>query len=124
MKRSANRLWWYPRSRKSRPGTRLCSLFGELPGRGSGLLLRGWSRLRLGLFFLRRRQDGVQNGAFHAGHELHRPGIADVLNQPVDDFVSKFAMRHLAAAEAEAGLHLVAVIQETHGLVLLGLVVV
>jgi len=66
----------------------------------------------------------VQDGAFHARHELHDAGFANVLDEPVDDGVTKFAVGHLAAAETEARLHLVALGQEADGLVLFRLVVV
>src|SRR5579863_4526020 len=93
---------------------------------------RGWSAYswcggRLGLrrlLLLRRRQNRVQNGAFHARHELHNTVIANVLDQLVDDRVAQFAVSHLPAPEAQAGLHLIAVKQKTNRLVLLGLVVV
>ncbi len=41
---------------------------------------------------LGRRQDGVQDGAFHARHELHHAGFADVLDEAVDDGVAQFAI--------------------------------
>ncbi len=66
----------------------------------------------------------MQNGAFHAGHELDHSGFADVLNEPVDDVVAQLAVCHLAAAEAQAGLDLVTLVEEAHGLIFLGLVVV
>ena len=65
----------------------------------------------------------MQDGAFHAGHELDYRDIADVLDEAVDDVVAEVAMGHLASAEAEAGLDLVAALQEFNRLVLLGLVV-
>ena len=86
-------------------------------GNGSGLGLGGF-------LLLGRGNDGVQDGAFHSGHELDDAGFADVLDQAVDDGVAEFAVGHLAAAEAEAGLDLVALGEEAHGLVLLGLIVV
>ena len=66
----------------------------------------------------------MQRGAFHAGHELYRAGLADIHDEAIDDLVAEVAMCHLAALEAQAGLDLVAFAEETHGLVLLGLVVV
>ena len=66
----------------------------------------------------------MEDGAFHAGHELDHAGVADVLDEAVDDVVAELAVGHLAAAEAEAGLHLVALVEEADGLILLGLVVV
>jgi hypothetical protein len=66
----------------------------------------------------------MQRGAFHAGHELHQAGIADIQNEAVNDLVAEVAMGHLAALEAQGGLDLVAFSQETDGLILLGLIVV
>jgi hypothetical protein len=66
----------------------------------------------------------VEDGSFHAGHELNNAVVADVLNEAVDDGVAELAVGHLAATEAEAGLDLVAIDQEPDGLVLFGLVVV
>ena len=93
-----------------------------MPADGRRLRCR---RLGLGRFLLLgRSQNGVQDGAFHARHELHHPSLADVLDQPVDDGVAQFAVRHLPAAEAQAGLDLVAVDEEPHRLIFLGLVIV
>jgi hypothetical protein len=66
----------------------------------------------------------MEDGSFHAGHELDHSGVADVLDEAVDDVVAELAVSHLAAAEAEAGLDLVALVEEADGLVLFGLVVV
>ena len=66
----------------------------------------------------------MQDGAFHARHELHNAVVANILDQPVDDRVAQLAVSHLAATEAQAGLHLVAIAQEADRLILLGLVVV
>ncbi len=66
----------------------------------------------------------MQNCAFHARHKFDGSGIADVLDEPVDDLVAEFAVRHLAAAEAQARLDLVTFVQKADCLVLLGLVVV
>ena len=66
----------------------------------------------------------MQRGAFHAGHELHDAGFADVHDEAVDDLVTEVAVGHLAALEAEAGFDLVAFGKEADGLVLLGDVVV
>jgi len=65
----------------------------------------------------------VQDGAFHAGHELYDARIANVLDQLVDDGIAQFAVSHLATTEAKAGLHLVAVIEESDSLIFLGLIV-
>ena len=66
----------------------------------------------------------MENGAFHARHEFDDTVVANVLDEPVDDGVAELAVGHLAAAESQAGLDLVAVNEEAHGLVFLGLVVV
>ena len=66
----------------------------------------------------------MQNRSFHARHELNDSRVAYVLDEPVNDFVPKLPVRHLAAAEAKARFHLVALVQESDRLVLLGLVVV
>ena len=66
----------------------------------------------------------MQRGAFHARHELHCAGVADVHDEAIDDLVAEVTMRHLSALEAQAGLYLVAIAEEAHGLILLGLVVV
>ena len=65
----------------------------------------------------------MQNRAFHTGHEFDDAGLANVLNQTVDDGVAQLAVRHLATTEAQAGLDLVALGEEADGLILLGLVV-
>lgn len=62
--------------------------------------------------------------ALHARHELDDPGIAHVLNEPVNNVVSKFTVRHLPAFEAQRGFHLVSALQETDCPVFLGLIVV
>ena len=88
-------------------------------------LLRRRGRLGLlGFSPLAGRDDRVQDRAFHARHELDDTGIADVLDKAVDDVVAEVAMGHLAAAEAETRLDLVAALQKLDGLILLGLVVV
>ena len=89
-----------------------------------GLFRLGGVRLFGQFYLLARRQNCVQRGAFHPGMEFHDGTLADILNQPVDDLVPKLAMGHLAAAEAQRRLDLVAVVQKADGLVLLGLVVV
>ena len=72
---------------------------------GAGGLGLGASWLLVG------RDDRVQNGAFHARHELDDASVADVLDQAVDDVVAEVAVGHLAATEAEARLHLVAAVR-------------
>jgi hypothetical protein len=66
----------------------------------------------------------MQDRAFHARHELDDPSVSDVLDEAVDLGIPQFAMGHLAAAETQAGLDLVAFGQKTDGLIFLGLVVV
>jgi hypothetical protein len=65
----------------------------------------------------------VQNGSFHARHELYDACLADILNELVDDGVAQFAVGHLPAAEAEAGLDLVSIDKEANRLILFGLVI-
>ena len=111
------------------PGGLDCAALSRLLGLRNGrtrcsLLLRHG---RLGLrciLLLRWGKNGVQDRAFHARHELDDSRITDVLNKAVDDVVTELAVGHLAAAEAEAGFHLVAIGEEADGLILLGLVVV
>jgi hypothetical protein len=81
-------------------------------------------RLGLGRVSLGRGQNGVQDGAFHPRHEFHNAGVANIHNEAVDDVVAEFAVGHLAPAETQASLHLVAITQKAHGLIFLGLVVV
>ena len=66
----------------------------------------------------------MQNGSFHARHELDHPSLADVLDEPVDDRIAQLAVGHLTATEAQTGLYLVALGEEAHGLILFGDVVV
>ena len=84
------------------------------------MVLAAWAS---GLGTFAGRDDRVQNGAFHARHELDNASVAYVLNKAVDDVVSEIAMGHLAAAETETCLDLVAACKELDGLILLGLVV-
>jgi len=93
---------------------------GRLEGSGSGRRRRlsFWHILTAG------RQDGVQDGPLHARHEFHQAGIAHILDEAIDHVVAELAMGHLAAPEAQAGLHLVTLSQKTDHLVLLGLIVV
>ena len=66
----------------------------------------------------------MQDRAFHTRHEFDHRNFADVDDQAVDDVVTEIAVGHLASAETETRLDLVAALQELYGLVLLGLVVV
>lgn len=83
----------------------------------------GLGFLRTRIRFLRRGQDGVKGCAFHAGHEFDQPGIADIENEAVDDFVAEVAMGHLAALESEGCFNLVAFAEKADGLIFLSLVV-
>ena len=65
----------------------------------------------------------MQNRAFHARHELNHACVANVLDEAIDDRVAKFAMRHLATAEPQACLDLVAFVKEADSLIFLRLVV-
>src|SRR5579864_2766910 len=84
--------------------------------------------LRRSLFFSGllgvRRQDRVQRVAFLPRTKLHNPTLANVFNQALQNFASQAGARHLAAAEKDRGLDLVAFIQKTQHVILLGLVVV
>ena len=66
----------------------------------------------------------MQDGAFHAGHELDHAGSADVLDQAVNDLVAEIAVGHLAASETQARLHLVAFGKKADCLILFCLVIV
>ena len=66
----------------------------------------------------------MKGGAFHSGHELDQAGISDIEDQTIDNLVAEVAMRHLAALKTKRGLYFVALAEESHGLVLLGLIVV
>src|SRR5258708_31834368 len=88
-------------------------------GGGSWIGLVG-RRFRL----LRWCKNRVQRRAFHPWHEFDQAGIADVEYQSVDVLVTKVAMSHLPALEAQRGFHLVALAKKADSLVLLRLVVV
>jgi hypothetical protein len=82
-------------------------------------------RLRFGCFgLLARGKDGVQRGAFHAGHELDDSRVAHIHDEAIDDGVAELTVCHLTAFEAERRLDLVAFAEKADGLVLLGLIVV
>ncbi len=66
----------------------------------------------------------MQRCAFHAWHELYQASVADIEDESIDDLVAQIAVSHLAALEAEGGLHLVAIAEEAYSLVLLRLIVV
>ena len=85
---------------------------------------RRWLRLLLAFGLFAGRKDGVEDGSFHARHELDDCDVTDVLDEPVDDLVSEIAVGHLTSAETEAGFHLVAALQEFDCLIFLGLVIV
>ena len=68
--------------------------------------------------FLDGRNDGVEGGAFHAGHEFHYAGFVEIHNQAIDDFVAEVAVSHLATLEAETGFDLVAFGEEADSLIL------
>ncbi len=65
----------------------------------------------------------MERGAFHAWMKLHDAAIADVLDEAVDDLITELAVGHLAAAETQRGLDLVAFVEKPHSLIFLGLVV-
>ena len=65
----------------------------------------------------------MQCSAFHAGHELHQTGVADIQDQPIDDLVTEIAVSHLSPFEAQGSLNLIALAKKAHSLVFLGLIV-
>src|SRR5208337_466841 len=73
---------------------------------------------------LRRCQDQMQSVAFLSGSKFHDPFIAEVFDQAFQNFASQSLARHLASAEEDGRLHLVAFGEEAQHVVLLGLVVV
>ena len=81
-------------------------------------------RLFLALGTLVGCEDGVKDRAFHARHEFNDCHITNVLDEAIDDVVAEIAMGHLASAEAQTCLDLIATSQKPDGLVLLGLVIV
>src|SRR5579864_2688435 len=92
---------------------------------------RSGSPFGLGLRALRRRlragrllgrQDQVQGVAFLPRPELHQTLLLHVFNEPFQDFPAQALARHLAPAEEDGGLHLVAFLEEAQHVVLLGLV--
>ncbi len=98
-----------------RSGLRLCRFRGSRGG-----LLRCFRHGR----FLTRSEDGMQRRALHARHEFHDADVAHVLDQAIDDVVTKVAMGHLAAFETQRSLDLITLMQKADGLVFLGLIIV
>ena len=66
----------------------------------------------------------MEDGAFHARHEFDNASAADIQDQAVNDLIAELAVGHLAAAEAQAGLDLVALGEKADDLIFLGLVIV
>jgi hypothetical protein len=66
----------------------------------------------------------MQDSALHARHELDHAGRANILDEPIDDFIAELAVSHLTAAETKARFYLVSLGEESDSLVLLGLVIV
>ena len=66
----------------------------------------------------------MQRVPFLSRTELDDSLIADIFNQPLQNLASQAGARHLASAEEDRRLDLVALIQKTQHVVLLGLVVV
>src|SRR6266700_5214442 len=71
-----------------------------------------------------RRQDRVQRVAFLSWTKFNDSAIANIFNQPLQNPSSQAGAGHLASTEEDRGLDLVAVVQKTQYVVLLGLVVV
>src|SRR6267154_2597608 len=53
------------------------------------------------------RQDHVHSIAFHARPEFHNPFVANLVDQPFQDFSSQVLVGHFPSAEAKAGFDLV-----------------
>src|ERR1039458_5198347 len=85
---------------------------------GFGFGRLGW-RLRL-----RRRQNEVQGVALLPRTKLHNRAVAQVLDQAFQNSTSQTLAGHLASAEEDGGLDLVAFGEEAQHVVLLGVVVV
>src|ERR1043166_6178633 len=87
--------------------------------------LLGARGLRLAAAGLRPpRQDRVHLVAFHPRQRLRDRDVAQLLDEPLEDPAADLGMRHLAAAEEDRRLHLVAVLEEALDVLLLALVVV
>src|ERR1017187_2353591 len=87
-------------------------------GFGFGRVRLGW-RLRLGW-----RQNEVQRVALLPRTKLHDRLVAQVLDQALQNSTSQTLAGHLASAEEDGGLHLVAFGEKAQHVVLLGVVVV
>src|SRR6185503_10284917 len=70
------------------------------------------------------RQDGVHLVAFHPRHRFREGEIRHLSDQPLENPPPDLGMRHLAAAEEDRRLDLVAVLEEALDVLLLELVVV
>ena len=81
-------------------------------------------RCLLSRLFRAWRQYRVQRVAFLPRPELHNAAVANIFDQPLQNLPAQSGTRHFASAEKDRGLHLVAFIQKTQNVVLLGVVVV
>src|SRR6185503_11780760 len=70
------------------------------------------------------RHDGVHLIAFHPRHRLSKRHVAQLGDQPLQDAPADFRVRHLAPAEKDRRLDLVAVLEKALDVLLLELVVV
>src|SRR6185436_7071949 len=96
------------------------SFFAMIP-----FLLGDGCGLRLAAAALRAaRQDGVHLIAFHPRHRLSKRHVAQLGDQPLQDAPADFRVRHLAPAEKDRRLDLVAVLEKALDVLLLELVVV
>jgi hypothetical protein len=66
----------------------------------------------------------VQRVAFLPRPELYNSTLANIFNQALQNSVAQAGARHLASAKKDRGFDLVAFVQKTQDVVLLGLVVV
>src|ERR1041384_8034456 len=71
-----------------------------------------------------RREDRVQRVAFLPRTEFDNTAITDIMNQAFQDSASQASARHLASAEKDRCLDLVAFTEKTQHMVLFGLVIV
>src|SRR5580704_6543240 len=90
----------------------------------SRAFLRWRSSVRLLSRIFLRRQNRVQGVTFLAGTEFHDALAFYVFYQTFKDLATEVGARHLASAEKNRGLNLVAFVQETQHVILLSFVVV
>src|ERR1700722_10685331 len=70
------------------------------------------------------RQDRVHLVAFHPWHRLSDRHLGQLVDEPLQNAAADLRVRHLAAAEEDGGLDLVAFLEEALDLLLLELIIV